>query len=87
LSDPPLRHRAASRVPELNFSDDKEGKPVGIHSHIGRRPVMAFGTSDGDFKMLEWTTAGSGPWIRTIKASAKNSQILADIENQGPPLS
>jgi hypothetical protein len=49
------------KVPELNFINDKEGKPVGIHQHIGRRPIMAFGNSDGDFQMLEWTTAGSGP--------------------------
>ncbi|MCI0744357.1 MAG: haloacid dehalogenase-like hydrolase, partial [Verrucomicrobia subdivision 3 bacterium] len=49
------------RLPELNFIDDKAGKPVGINSHIGRRPIMAFGNSDGDFQMLEWTTAGSGP--------------------------
>jgi phosphoglycolate phosphatase-like HAD superfamily hydrolase len=48
------------RLPELNFIDDKEGKPVGINSHIGRRPIAAFGNSDGDFQMLEWTTAGSG---------------------------
>ena len=48
------------RLPELNFIDDKEGKPVGIQQHIGRRPVMAFGNSDGDFQMLEWTTSGSG---------------------------
>jgi len=48
------------RLPELNFLDDKEGKPIGIHQHIGRRPLMAFGNSDGDFQMLEWTTTGSG---------------------------
>jgi hypothetical protein len=48
------------RLPELNFIDDKDGKPVGINSHIGRRPIMAFGNSDGDFQMLEWTTAGDG---------------------------
>jgi phosphoserine phosphatase len=48
------------RRPEMNFIDDKEGKPVGINSHIGRRPIMAFGNSDGDFQMLEWTTAGDG---------------------------
>lgn len=52
---------ALVRLPELNFIDDKTGKPVGIHSHIGRRPLMAFGNSDGDFQMLEWTTAGRGP--------------------------
>lgn len=49
------------RLPELDFYDDKAGKPVGIHRFIGRRPVMAFGNSDGDFEMLEWTTTGTGP--------------------------
>jgi hypothetical protein len=44
----------------LNFIDDKAGKPVGINQHIGRRPIMAVGNSDGDFEMLEWTTAGDG---------------------------
>jgi hypothetical protein len=48
------------RMPEIDFIDDKAGKPVGIHSHIGRRPIAAFGNSDGDFQMLEWTTAGDG---------------------------
>ncbi len=49
-----------ARLPELNFIDDKAGKPVGIHQHIGRRPILAGGNSDGDFEMLEWTTAGTG---------------------------
>jgi hypothetical protein len=49
------------RLPELNFIDDKAGKPVGIQSHIGRRPIAAFGNSDGDLQMLQWTTAGKGP--------------------------
>jgi len=48
------------RLPELNFIDDKAGKPVGINSHIGRRPIAAFGNSDGDLQMLQWTTAGDG---------------------------
>lgn len=48
------------RLPELNFIDDKAGKPAGIQHHIGRRPIMAFGNSDGDFQMLEWTTSGAG---------------------------
>jgi len=48
------------RLPELNFNDDKGGKPVGINQHIGRRPVMAFGNSDGDLQMLQWTAAGPG---------------------------
>jgi hypothetical protein len=48
------------RLPEMNFIDDKAGKPVGIQQHIGRRPIAAFGNSDGDFQMLEWTTSGPG---------------------------
>jgi len=48
------------RLAELNFVDDKGGKPVGINQHIGRRPVMAFGNSDGDKEMLEYTQGGSG---------------------------
>lgn len=48
------------RMPELNFIDDKKGKPVGINQHIGRRPIAAFGNSDGDLQMLQWTTAGKG---------------------------
>ncbi|MCP5544710.1 MAG: haloacid dehalogenase-like hydrolase [Akkermansiaceae bacterium] len=49
------------KIPDSLFIDDKEGKPVGIHQHIGRRPIFAAGNSDGDFQMLEWTTAGEGP--------------------------
>jgi hypothetical protein len=49
------------RLPELDFYDDKEGKPVAIHQQIGRRPIAAFGNSDGDLQMLQWTTAGQGP--------------------------
>ena len=49
------------RLPEIDFIDDKAGKPVGIHKIIGRRPLMAFGNSDGDVQMLQWTTAGTGP--------------------------
>ncbi|MDW4497364.1 HAD family hydrolase [Sulfitobacter sp. D35] len=45
----------------VSFVDDKEGKPVGIMRHIGQRPIFASGNSDGDFAMLEWTTAGDGP--------------------------
>jgi hypothetical protein len=48
------------RLPEINFIDDKTGKPVGINMFIGRRPVAAFGNSAGDREMLEWTGAGSG---------------------------
>ena len=48
------------RLPEVNFIDDKGGKPVGINEHIGRRPIMAFGNSDGDREMLEYTQGGGG---------------------------
>ena len=48
------------RLPEINFIDDKDGKPVGILQHIGRRPIAAFGNSDGDRQMLEYTQGGSG---------------------------
>ncbi|NTS33412.1 haloacid dehalogenase-like hydrolase [Phyllobacterium sp. BT25] len=48
------------RLPEIDFIDDKAGKPVGINRFIGRQPIAAFGNSDGDFEMLEWTTSGSG---------------------------
>jgi hypothetical protein len=49
------------RLPELNFINDKAGKPIGINQHIGRRPIAAFGNSDGDLQMLQWTAAGNGP--------------------------
>src|SRR5881392_680970 len=48
------------RLPEVNFIDDKAGKPVGINEHIGRRPIAAFGNSDGDLEMLQWATMGGG---------------------------
>jgi phosphoserine phosphatase len=48
------------RLPEINFIDDKAGKPVGINEHIGRRPIAAFGNSDGDLEMLQWTTMSGG---------------------------
>lgn len=54
------------RLPEINFIDDKAGKPVGINSHIGRRPIAAFGNSDGDLEMLQWTTMTGGPRLGLI---------------------
>ena len=48
------------RLPEVNFIDDKAGKPIGINEHIGRRPIAAFGNSDGDLEMLQWTTLTDG---------------------------
>jgi phosphoglycolate phosphatase-like HAD superfamily hydrolase len=49
------------RRPEIGFIDDGPGKPVGIQMHIGRRPLAAFGNSDGDLQMLQWTCAGAPP--------------------------
>ncbi|MFB1489860.1 MULTISPECIES: HAD family hydrolase [unclassified Thiocapsa] len=54
------------RESEIAFIDDKAGKPVGIQRHIGRRPILAFGNSDGDLQMLQWTTAGPGPRLGLI---------------------
>lgn len=54
------------RLPEIDFIDDKAGKPVGIHKFIGRRPIAAFGNSDGDLEMLQWTAAGAGPRLLVL---------------------
>jgi hypothetical protein len=54
------------RLPEINFIDDKAGKPVGINSHIGRRPIAAFGNSTGDQQMLEYTKGGDGARIAML---------------------
>jgi phosphoserine phosphatase len=51
---------AIARLPELDFIDDKEGKPIAINKFIGRRPIAAFGNSDGDLQMLQYTAAGAG---------------------------
>ncbi len=48
------------KLPSIVLNDDKEGKPVGIQRHIGRRPIAAFGNSDGDLQMLQWTCQSSG---------------------------
>jgi hypothetical protein len=49
------------KLPEIEFFDDKDGKPIAIQSRIGRRPIAAFGNADGDLQMLQWVMAGSGP--------------------------
>ena len=54
------------KLPEIQFVDDGEGKAVGIQTFIGRRPIAAFGNSDGDLQMLEWTTGGAGPRFAMI---------------------
>ena len=55
-----------TKLPELESYDDKAGKPVNIHLHIGKRPILAFGNSDGDQQMLEYTTGGDGPSLGLI---------------------
>jgi len=55
-----------TRQPEVELVDNKAGKPVGIAQVIGRRPIAAFGNSDGDFEMLEWTTAAKGRRLGVI---------------------
>ncbi len=54
------------RRPEIDFVDDKAGKPVAINKFIGRRPIAAFGNSDGDLQMLQWVTAGEGARLGAI---------------------
>ena len=54
------------RQAEIHYIDDKEGKPVEINHHIGRRPIAAFGNSDGDLQMQQWTTAGEGARLAVI---------------------
>jgi hypothetical protein len=54
------------RLPDINFIDDKTGKPVGINERIGRRPIVAFGNSDGDLEMLQWTTISGGVRLGAI---------------------
>jgi phosphoserine phosphatase len=54
------------RLPEIDFIDDKAEKPVAIHKFIGRRPIAAFGNSDGDLQMLQWTAAGEGTRLMLI---------------------
>ena len=48
------------KLPAIDLIDDKEGKPIGIESRIGRRPIAAFGNSDGDLQMMQWTVADQG---------------------------
>jgi phosphoserine phosphatase len=55
-----------TREPRMDFVDDGPGKPVGIARHIGRRPIAAFGNSDGDFQMLQYTTEGPGKRLGMI---------------------
>ena len=73
------------RLPEINFIDDKTGKPVGINSHIGRQPIAAFGNSDGDAQMLEWTQAGSGARLSMLVLHDDATREYAYGPAQGLP--
>jgi hypothetical protein len=67
-------------LPELSFNDDKDGKPVAINEHIGRRPIMAFGDSHGDKRMLEHTQAGAvGVAGICARPTAEISKLQADL--------
>jgi hypothetical protein len=57
---------ALVRDPKFDFIDDGPGKPVGIYRNIGRRPILAFGNSDGDQQMLQYTAAGKGPHLALL---------------------
>ena len=65
------------KEPKVEFIDDGPGKPVGINRFIGRRPVMAFGNSDGDLQMLQWTTAGGGPRFGLIVHHTDDAREVA----------
>jgi phosphoglycolate phosphatase-like HAD superfamily hydrolase len=65
------------KIPELDFIDDKEGKPVGIEKFIGSRPIIAVGNSDGDFEMLEWTTAQDGQALGVLLHHTDNEREFA----------
>jgi hypothetical protein len=73
------------RLPELNFNDDKSGKPVGINQHIGRRPIAAFGNSDGDKQMLEYTQGGSGARFMLLVLHDDEAREYAYGPAQGLP--
>ena len=67
------------RTPKIDFVDDHEGKPVGIHKFIGRRPIIAVGNSDGDHQMFQWTAAGKGPrFIALVHHTDQNREWAYD---------
>ena len=72
------------KLPQIDLLDDAAGKPVGIHQHIGRRPIAAFGNSDGDLQMLQWATAGPGPRFGLIVHHTDGEREWA--YDRAPPL-
>jgi len=75
------------RLPEVNFDDDRDGKPIGINQHIGRRPIAAFGNSDGDREMLEYTKAGGGARLCMLVLHDDGAREYAYGPAQGLPAS
>jgi hypothetical protein len=72
------------KLPQIDLLDDAAGKPVGIHKQIGRRPIAAFGNSDGDLQMLQWVTAGPGPRFGLIVHHTDGEREWA--YDRAPPL-
>tara|TARA_R110002095_G_scaffold214425_1_gene206433 strand:+ start:2166 stop:3146 length:981 start_codon:yes stop_codon:yes gene_type:complete len=70
------------RLAEIDFIDDKEGKPVGIHRFIGRAPVMAFGNSDGDLQMLQWTDRGTNSLKAIVHHTDAKREYAYDRQSQ-----
>jgi hypothetical protein len=73
------------RLPEVNFNDDKGGKPVGINQHLGRRPIAAFGNSTGDTEMLEYAQGGSGARFELLVLHDDAAREFAYGPAQGLP--
>jgi hypothetical protein len=87
------------RLPELNFIDDKAGKPIGINEHIGRTPIIAVGNSDGDEQMLQWAQGGGGARLMMLvhhddaareyaydtksKVGALSDAVMAEAKTKG----
>lgn len=65
------------RLPEIDFIDDKAGKPVGINRHIGRRPIAAFGNSDGDLQMLQWSATSKAKSLQVLVHHTDNKREWA----------
>ncbi len=65
------------KLPSVDHVDDHDGKPVAIQRFIGRRPIAAFGNSDGDQQMLEWTTAGDGPRLAGARSPHRRHSRVA----------
>ena len=72
------------KLAELDFVDDKAGKPVAIQRHIGRRPLVAVGNSDGDFEMLEWTTSAPGARLGLLVHHTDAAREFAYDRHAGP---